>query len=57
LRSVKGVYFQAEVHGVVITWLQPWRFAMAPPADVDYKVMLTFLDFYETLMQFVHFQL
>ena len=27
------------------------------PVDVDYKVMLTFLEFYSTLLQFVNFRL
>lgn len=27
------------------------------PADVDYRVMLTFLEFYQTLLQFVNFKL
>jgi pescadillo protein len=25
--SVKGVYFQADVRGVSVTWLEPWAFA------------------------------
>lgn len=27
------------------------------PADVDYRVMLTFLEFYQTLLQFVNYKL
>ena len=27
------------------------------PTDVDYRVMLTFLEFYQTLLQFVNFKL
>jgi pescadillo protein len=27
------------------------------PTDVDYRVMLTFLEFYHTLLQFVNFKL
>ncbi|RYG51766.1 hypothetical protein EON67_02660 [archaeon] len=55
--SVKGVYFQAEVRGAVITWLQPWQFAQTIPSDVDYRVMSSFMDFYETLLRFVQFKL
>ena len=55
--SIKGVYFQAEVRGATVTWLQPWPQAQTVPEDVDYRVMLTFLDFYDTLLQFVHFKL
>ena len=45
--SIKGIYFQAEVEGVPVTWLQPWQFSQALPCDVDYKVMLTFLELHE----------
>lgn len=45
--SIKGIYFQAEVEGVAVTWLQPWQFSQALPCDVDYKVMLTFLELHE----------
>lgn len=55
--SVKGVYLQAEVKGVAVTWLVPWSFAQWVPGDVDFKVMLTFMDLYETLLAFVHFKL
>lgn len=55
--SVKGVYYQAQVRGATITWLQPWPFSQTVPLDVDYRVMLTFLDFYDTLLQFVLFKL
>lgn len=27
------------------------------PTDVDYRVMLTFLEFYSTMLRFVHFRL
>jgi hypothetical protein len=49
--SVKGVYFQAEVRGVAITWLQPWSLSQHLPRDVDFRTMLTFLDLYDTLLQ------
>ena len=45
--SIKGVYHQAEVQGVTITWLVPWQFSQALPSDVDYRVMLTFLELHE----------
>ena len=45
--SIKGVYYQAEVGGVTVTWLAPWQFSQALPCDVDYKVMLTFLELHE----------
>lgn len=37
---------------------QTWALHMQVlPADVDYRVMLTFLEFYHTLLQFVNFKL
>ncbi|GFR53151.1 hypothetical protein Agub_g15871, partial [Astrephomene gubernaculifera] len=55
--SVKGYYFQAEVLGQSVTWLTPHALSQVLPPDVDYKVMLTFLEFYNTLLQFVNFKL
>lgn len=55
--SVKGVYCQAELLGEQITWLQPHSFTQHLPKEVDFRVMLTFLDFYEVFLQFVLFKL
>ena len=55
--SVKGFYYQADVHGQSVTWLVPHGLAQVLPPDVDYRVMLTFLDFYSTLLRFVLFKL
>lgn len=55
--SVKGYYFQAEIAGQSVTWLTPHTLSQVLPADVDYKVMVTFLEFYNTLLQFVNFKM
>ncbi|KAM7509172.1 hypothetical protein LguiA_019625 [Lonicera macranthoides] len=55
--SVKGIYYQAEVEGQKITWVTPHAMQQVLPDDVDYNVMLTFLEFYETLLAFVNFKL
>ncbi|CAI9111476.1 OLC1v1011704C1 [Oldenlandia corymbosa var. corymbosa] len=55
--SVKGIYYQAEVEGQKVTWVTPHELQQVLPDDVDYKVMLTFLEFYETLLAFVNFKL
>ncbi|KAK1303771.1 hypothetical protein QJS10_CPB11g01781 [Acorus calamus] len=55
--SVKGIYYQAEVEGQKITWLTPHALQQVLTDDVDFNVMLTFLEFYETLLGFVNFQL
>eukprot|EP00899_Mesostigma_viride_P011595 jgi/Mesvir1/20436/Mv12333-RA.1 len=55
--SVKGWYFQAEVFGQTVTWLTPHPLSQALTHDVDYRVMLTFLEFYEAMLEFVNFKL
>ncbi|CAK9136022.1 unnamed protein product [Ilex paraguariensis] len=48
---------QAEVEGQKITWLTPHASQQVLPEDVDFKIMLTFLEFYETLLAFINFRL
>ncbi|CEL57413.1 Pescadillo homolog OS=Coprinopsis cinerea (strain Okayama-7 / 130 / ATCC MYA-4618 / FGSC 9003) GN=NOP7 PE=3 SV=1 [Rhizoctonia solani AG-1 IB] len=55
--SIKGIYFQAEVMGQTITWLVPYQFTQPIPVDVDARVMLTFVELYQTLLGFVFFKL
>ncbi|KAI8872327.1 hypothetical protein GQ42DRAFT_161421 [Ramicandelaber brevisporus] len=55
--SIKGIYYQADIHGQSVTWLVPHKFPQAIPSDVDFRVMLTFLEFYQTLVGFVNFKL
>ena len=55
--SVKGIYYQATIKGQSVTWLVPFQFSQNLPSHVDYRVMLTFLDFYETLLGSVIFAL
>ncbi|KZS93117.1 hypothetical protein SISNIDRAFT_441742 [Sistotremastrum niveocremeum HHB9708] len=55
--SIKGVYYQAEVMDQTVTWLVPYMFTQTIPTDVDVRVMLTFLELYQTLLGFVFFKL
>lgn len=55
--SIKGIYFQAEVLGQTITWIVPHRFNQENSSEIDYSLMLTFLEFHEVLMGFVNFKL
>ena len=55
--SIKGIYYQAEVQGEKITWLVPHKFSQDLPSDVDFNVMLTFLDFYHVFLRFVLYRL
>ena len=41
------VFLQAEVAGQRITWLTPHVLSQTIPDDVDIRVMLTFVEFYE----------
>lgn len=55
--SVKGIYFQAEVQGQKITWVTPHALQQVLTDDVDFKVLLTFLEFYEVLLTHVNYKL
>jgi pescadillo protein len=55
--SIKGYYFQATVLGEQITWLVPHKFTQQVPKEVDLRVMVTFLDFYEVFLKFVLYKL
>lgn len=55
--SIKGVYYEANVRGQEVRWLQPFKFPQNIPSDVDFRVMLTFLEFYLTLLHFVLYKL
>lgn len=43
--------------GELITWIVPYRMAQKLPFDVDYSVMNTFCEFYQTLLKFINFKL
>lgn len=55
--SIKGYYFQASINATTITWITPHRFTQLLPTDVDFSVMLTFLELYECILSFVNFRL
>lgn len=55
--SIKGVYYQANVKGQDIMWLVPFKFPQNVPTDIDFRIMLTFLEFYTTLLHFVLYRL
>lgn len=55
--SIKGIYYQAEIQGQTVTWVVPHAVPSHQPADVDFKIMLTFAEFYVTMLGFVNFNL
>lgn len=55
--SIKGIYYQVEIQGQKITWVVPHQFTQVLPDDVDFRIMLTFIEFYATMLGFINFQL
>lgn len=55
--SIKGVYVEAKILNHNVRWIVPHSFTQRLPKDVDYKVMSTFFEFYECLLDFVLFKL
>ncbi|RKF65300.1 Pescadillo-like protein [Erysiphe neolycopersici] len=55
--SIKGIYYQANIHGEDILWLVPYRFNQRITNDVDFRIMGTFVEFYQVLLGFVNFRL
>jgi len=45
------------VAGIPVTWIVPHEYTQNVPNDVDYRTMLTFLEFYETFVKFALFKL
>lgn len=54
--SIKGFYVQVKYLGQNITFLIPHQFPQDLPPDVDFKVMLTFLEFYRFMMISINFK-
>lgn len=55
--SIKGIYYQATIHGQDIMWLVPYKFVQRVTQDVDYRIMGTFVEFYCTLLGFINYKL
>lgn len=55
--SIKGIYYQAEIMNQTVTWIVPHERTTPVPSDVDFRVMHTFLEFYQTLLGFINFKL
>ena len=55
--SIKGTYLQANMHNIDITWVIPHKFTPVLPEKVDYRVMSTFLEFYQCQLGFALYQI
>ncbi|XP_004519354.1 pescadillo homolog [Ceratitis capitata] len=57
--SIKGFYFQADIKGQMVTWIMPHHYPFKPhsKAEVDFKVMSIFVEFYTIMLGFVNYRL
>ncbi|CAK9786873.1 hypothetical protein CC85DRAFT_280738 [Cutaneotrichosporon oleaginosum] len=60
--GIKGVYYEVEVPGhgsapVTVRWLEGYEFQQHVPHDVDFRILLTFLELYRTVCSFVLYKL
>jgi len=55
--SIKGFYYQAEIMNQNVTWVVAHDFPHVQPSDVDFRVMATFTEFYQTMLGFVLYRL
>jgi pescadillo protein len=55
--SIKGIYLSAEIMGNEIVWLNPFNHPQKMTFEVDYSIMLNFLELYTSLLKFVNFKL
>lgn len=55
--SFKGVYLSSEIMGNRITWLSPFNHPQKMSYEIDYDIMLNFLELYISMMKFVNFKL
>ena len=55
--SIKGIYLNTEIMGVDVTWLMPFTMPQKLPFEVDYEVMTSFLELYQSLMKLINFKL
>ncbi|RXK35144.1 pescadillo [Tremella mesenterica] len=60
--GIKGIYYECLVPGqlgepVRVRWLEGYEFQQHVPHDVDFRILLTFIDLYRTLISFVLYKL
>jgi pescadillo protein len=60
--GIKGVYYECEVPGqsgepIRVRWLESYEFQQHVPHDVDFRILLTFIELYRTLISFVLYKL
>lgn len=56
--GIKGIYYECDVPGhmgemIRVRWLEAYDFQQHVPTDVDFRILLTFIELYRTLLSFV----
>ncbi|KAL0230061.1 hypothetical protein PCE1_003625 [Barthelona sp. PCE] len=54
--SIKGIYVQTQVLDETVTYIVPYSFSQSMEKDVDYRVMVSFVELYCALMESVLFK-
>lgn len=55
--KISLLHKQTSGQAIPVRWVTPHNFTQHVPDSVDFRVMLTFFEFYETLLSFVLFKL
>jgi len=60
--GIKGIYYECDVPGhkgemIRVRWLEAYDFQQHVPTDVDFRILLTFIELYRTLLSFVLYRL
>lgn len=60
--GIKGIYYECDVPGhggemIKVRWLEGYDFQQHVPTDVDFRILLTFIELYRTLLNFVLYRL
>ena len=60
--GIKGIYYECDVPGhmgelIRVRWLEAYDFQQHVPTDVDFRILLTFIELYRTMLSFVLYRL
>jgi pescadillo protein len=55
--SIKGIYLNVEIMNTDITWLTPLNQPQKLTFEIDYDIMLNFLELYTNLMKHINLKL
>lgn len=59
--GIKGIYYEISIQSngkdVPVRWLEGYEFQQHVPTDVDFRILLTFIELYRVLLGFTLFKL